>query len=292
MGQSILLHVKSCSINRFPHYDQNMRHYLGRSTRSFTFPVTVSSAGSGRWGPAMTLRNNNSSMCSIEMVTMGNAVVTQNDRSYTINPGEVYILHIGGHHVYGTGPARVLHKRFAVLSGPSLDSILLATGLRGVDKLCPSDPLLVAGILRDISRVLDMHMGTWEVDLSSLAFKLLTVLGSDASSPYPELVKCAIEFMERNLNRQIWIKDLCSHLGVSEAHFIRNFHKQIGMPPMKYFQEQRMKWAKRLLLQTTISIKEVAATIGFDDPLYFSAQFKKQVGQSPGSFRQEKRSWI
>ncbi|MEM8908847.1 MAG: AraC family transcriptional regulator, partial [Bacteroidota bacterium] len=52
-------------------------------------------------------------------------------------------------------------------------------------------------------------------------------------------------------------------------------------------QDRKTLEAKRVLLNTNLSIKEVAQEIGFEEPLQFSGFFKKKVGVSPSQFRQD-----
>ena len=109
-------------------------------------------------------------------------------------------------------------------------------------------------------------------------------------SPYPETVRRGLDYFERNLSRQIWLSDVCASLGVSQAYFSRLFRRHVGMPPMRYFQAQRLGSARRLLAAGALSVKEIASRLGFDDPLYFSSQFKKHTGIAPSDYRLSNRA--
>jgi AraC family transcriptional regulator of arabinose operon len=63
------------------------------------------------------------------------------------------------------------------------------------------------------------------------------------------------------------------------------FKRHYGTSPMAYFSELRMQRARELLSFTKMSVKEIAAELGFDDPLYFSRAFKKVSGMSPRDYR-------
>jgi AraC-like DNA-binding protein len=54
---------------------------------------------------------------------------------------------------------------------------------------------------------------------------------------------------------------------------------------MEYVQQQRMGHAKRLLLNTDLSVFQVAARTGYEDPYYFSRLFSRTQGVSPTRFR-------
>lgn len=59
----------------------------------------------------------------------------------------------------------------------------------------------------------------------------------------------------------------------------------MGFTPMQYILSIRISSAQSLLETTEYNIAEIAAIVGYDDPLYFSRLFKKQIGVSPSEFR-------
>ncbi len=71
----------------------------------------------------------------------------------------------------------------------------------------------------------------------------------------------------------------------STAWFIRNFKHYTGMTPMQYIISVRMTHAQQLLSTTDYTITEISAVVGYDNPLYFSRLFKKQIGLSPTDYR-------
>jgi transcriptional regulator GlxA family with amidase domain len=72
---------------------------------------------------------------------------------------------------------------------------------------------------------------------------------------------------------------MAKKMGVGYRHFRRLFQESTGLPPHQYVLNLRLNHAKRLLL--TLPVAEVAARVGFDDPLYFSRMFKKKIGIAP-----------
>ncbi|HYF50316.1 MAG TPA: helix-turn-helix transcriptional regulator [Planctomycetota bacterium] len=79
---------------------------------------------------------------------------------------------------------------------------------------------------------------------------------------------------------------LAASASLSPSHFTHQFTKYMGLSPMQFLMQRRMALACDLLLaKQDMSIKEIAQRCGFSDPYHFSAQFKRQVRQSPSSFR-------
>ena len=72
---------------------------------------------------------------------------------------------------------------------------------------------------------------------------------------------------------------------MSVSWFIRSFKQYAGTTPMQYLVERRMANAQVLLETTSYNISEIAALVGYDNPLYFSRIFRKQKGMSPSEYR-------
>lgn len=75
--------------------------------------------------------------------------------------------------------------------------------------------------------------------------------------------------------------------GLSVGAFSKKIKKIFGRPPSKIIQERIVLEAKRMLYSTSKPIKEIAASLNFEDAFYFSRYFKKEVGISPKKFREE-----
>jgi AraC family transcriptional regulator, arabinose operon regulatory protein len=60
----------------------------------------------------------------------------------------------------------------------------------------------------------------------------------------------------------------------------------MGTSPMQYLRTVRVEAAKRLLVTIETPVGEVAAQVGFEDPLYFSRVFRKVTGKSPTAYRE------
>lgn len=76
---------------------------------------------------------------------------------------------------------------------------------------------------------------------------------------------------------------------VSQVYLRRIFKKQYGVSPAGFVIRQRLQLAMQLLGENR-TVAQVAAAVGYRDPLYFSRLFKKQLGLSPSAYRQEHRN--
>ncbi|MDO5417923.1 MAG: AraC family transcriptional regulator [Lachnospiraceae bacterium] len=78
--------------------------------------------------------------------------------------------------------------------------------------------------------------------------------------------------------------------GMSACWFIRNFRQYHNMTPMKYILSLRVSNARHLLETTSYNVNEIAAIVGYENPLYFSRLFKKMTGFSPTEYRNSRAS--
>lgn len=74
---------------------------------------------------------------------------------------------------------------------------------------------------------------------------------------------------------------------LSYCQLFRLFKRHLGLSPQRYIEQQRIRYAKRLLTLNHLSIKEIASQVGFPNPLYFSRRFQKATGLSPSQYRED-----
>jgi len=72
----------------------------------------------------------------------------------------------------------------------------------------------------------------------------------------------------------------------SYEHLCRIFKQRYGTTPLSYIHALRIEKARQILLTSNKTTAEVAAELGFRDPIYFHRLFKQHTGQTPGKFRQ------
>lgn len=73
---------------------------------------------------------------------------------------------------------------------------------------------------------------------------------------------------------------------ISESGFYQHFKEWAGVSPNEYRINMRISAAKSMLRNSAISIREIAAQVGFSDPYYFSRCFRRAVGVSPRAWRE------
>ena len=103
-----------------------------------------------------------------------------------------------------------------------------------------------------------------------------------------EQIERAAAYFNENYNTKISIDDYAESLHISTNWFIHNFKQYTGISPAQYILSLRMVNAQSLLERTTYNIKEISEIVGYENPLYFSRVFKKEIGKSPVQYRKER----
>ena len=78
---------------------------------------------------------------------------------------------------------------------------------------------------------------------------------------------------------------LSERSGFTPQHLNRVFRGLLGVTPLQYLNRMRMERAASLLADGRLTIKAIAREVSFDDPYYFSRQFKQHFGRSPAQYR-------
>ncbi len=104
-----------------------------------------------------------------------------------------------------------------------------------------------------------------------------------------QYIQHAVHIIQSSINAHLPlnIPDIAAQLGIDPSYFSRIFKKTFGTSPAVYIQNHRLEVAKSLLLRTSMSVKEIAYRVGFDDSSYFTRCFTRHFRVTPSKFRQE-----
>ncbi|MCC7377572.1 MAG: AraC family transcriptional regulator [Verrucomicrobiales bacterium] len=112
--------------------------------------------------------------------------------------------------------------------------------------------------------------------------------GRETIDPHHQVAQ-SLDYMKQNLAKRVRVHDLAKLAGLSVSHYTALFRELTGYAPMEYFIGMRMHQARQLLDTTALSIKEIAALVGYDDPLYFSRAFHEVNDVSPSRYREDRK---
>ena len=91
-------------------------------------------------------------------------------------------------------------------------------------------------------------------------------------------------YMLDHLDRSVTLDELARLVDLSGAHFCTAFRLAVGLTPGEWAIQKRIERARELLADSTLSITEIALTLGYT-PSSFGAIFRQRVGVTPSAFR-------
>lgn len=94
-------------------------------------------------------------------------------------------------------------------------------------------------------------------------------------------------YIQTHYQKDISLDDVSREVDISPYYFSKLFKEETGQNFIEYLTQVRMEHAKQLMEQgTELSMKEICASCGYQDPNYFSRIFKKNIGQTPTEYRE------
>ncbi len=124
--------------------------------------------------------------------------------------------------------------------------------------------------------------------LKAALIRLLGNLSLAGESPEgatrPARLQRALEVIDaRSADPGVTIEDVARTAGMSNSTLRRMFIEHLKMTPIRYLQDLRLARAKDFLARGIFGVKEVAAKVGYADPLYFSKAYRRKFGRPPSA---------
>jgi len=91
----------------------------------------------------------------------------------------------------------------------------------------------------------------------------------------------AIGHLRENFDQPLRIDDVARELGMSVSGFHHHFKSVTAMSPLQFQKQIRLQEARRLMLGEDLDAASAGFRVGYEDPSYFSRDYKKQFGSPP-----------
>ncbi len=190
----------------------------------------------------------------------------------TTSSFEIYWVHFSGYYA----------EEFIKTCGLN-DGYVYRTGI--IEEIRNSIPTLV--------RELTFKLTGYEMIIQALFMYVLSLSARYYHSMQKESKKKTIDVrMQKTLEHiylyyanELSIKELADLCQLSASRFSALFKQTFGLFPLQYIINYRIKRACDLLRHTEYSVTQIAEMVGFEDSLYFSRVFKKQMRICPSQFR-------
>lgn len=230
----------------------------------------------------------------VHTVVEGRGTYRCRDRLYELKAGDSFFIFPGELHTYQSDLERPWFYRWIAFRGKKAERWLQTAGITADHPFVSGGHETALQAARAIER--RFRSGDWTSDMEAEGWLSLAFAAwgrsnrpNGPSAPGHAGIAAreadrAARWLESQLASPISIGQMARELGYHRTYFSKLFRKEMGVSPVQHLQKLRMERAK-LLLREALTIEEVAASVGYADPLYFSKAFKKWVGATPTDYR-------
>ena len=211
------------------------------------------------------------------------------DTAHRIGSQSALVLPRGVPHAYGADADNPWTIWWCHLSGTDVAELVETLEVTAARPIVP-----IRRIERAVA-LLDEIVSSLERDQSpprligtaGAAWKLLTQISVDRMMPEQgDPLQRAMSYLTERLDGSVRVPDLAKLVGVSPSHLTALFRKATGGGVLAHHSALRMAKARQLLDGSSAAVASIAEELGYEDPFYFSRQFRRFHGMSPTDFRQ------
>ncbi|MCL7762502.1 AraC family transcriptional regulator [Polaribacter sp. Z014] len=109
----------------------------------------------------------------------------------------------------------------------------------------------------------------------------------DLPTEYSSRIRKVHDYVESHYHKKIQLKELADLVNMSEQSFSRFFSKIMGRPFFTFLNQYKINMAKRMLMDTDWSVREICFACGYESVPFFHRQFKKFTKRTPSFYKKE-----
>ena len=250
-------------------------------------PFFISLAGVTHPNPNYHINIQERNITVIEYVLSGEGYIFFDKKCHKVVADTIYILNKGEHHEYFADKYKPYSKIFLNISGSMAKELpsMYGLGNNHLFKNIQLRPIFehIPQILRSSLNEEQMQIEL-QVVLTEILTKLSFGLSKDKEKNCAEAIKLK-DYIDSNTDKIISVSELAKLIFRSVDYCQKLFLKEFHTTPYEYQINRKIMIAENLLTHTDISVGELGASLGYNDPHYFSNIFKIKTGLSPSNYR-------
>jgi len=222
-------------------------------------------------------------------VVTGCGTLRTDKNSFHINKEDLFVLFPDEIHEYYTCKDNTWNLLWFGVTGKDIADLIKHTGLQKSNPVAKSSSnRFIYDTIKEIIRLLDKDSPGNNIFALGKFLELLGHLHNclanhqEFSSNPMQRIQQAIHFIEYNFLFDIDTDTLAKR---ARTYFSALFKEHTGKTPMEFLIDTRLEKAHCLLRETSLPIKEISNSTGYNDPFYFTKAFKKRFGCNPSQFR-------
>ncbi len=276
---------------RFPYTTSTPVCFLGGHPRD-PRDLFVLCCGYDKCSPEYQVDRRNHRLFVMEYVLRGEGEFAAGGKRWRLHGGMVFYYGPGTPHSYRTDPSNPMEKVWVVYSGSEAEKVTAAiSGLPfGAHRL--ESPAQVFTLMDAIcTEIINKSFNSQQICdcllralLASIA-QLRLQEPSKRTEPLQAYHRCK-SHMDTHFSNMRSPFEVCADLHVSPSYLCRLFKRFSTSSPAGYLSGLKLESAAYTLVSSSLSIKEIAASLGFSDQYNFSRAFRRRFGVSPTAYRQ------
>ncbi len=223
-------------------------------------------------------------------VTEGSGYCLAKGEKVPLNAGDIILWKPNDPLVFGfTGPSKHYWIHF---TGIEIENIVNCSGIPENGHCTIGNSKQLSALFRNIIFELQFNRPSTPIMCIGYFMQLMAtiqnlLLGDTTTveSVNDSKILPAVNYMTRNYSLNKPLSFYASLCNLSTSHFKALFTKTLHMPPTAYINQLKLAHIKDLITNTDLTVADVAAQTGFNDPLYLSRFFKKHTGTTLSEFR-------
>jgi len=228
----------------------------------------------------------------IHFIHSGKGIFILDGIQYSLSEGQVFLISPNDIAYYESDAVDPWRYSWVAFNGLNSEKYLKRMGLslQHPVKLCENRENVetIIQTLIETSKIPENR----DIKLTGLMHLFIASLSNESDEKNDqrrpnEYISNAIKFIQMNYSKDLRISDITSYLSLERKYFSRIFKTQTGLSPQEFLLKYRMKMACVLLESSSLTIKEIATSVGYSDQLAFSRLFKKHMDISPTEYRKQ-----
>lgn len=210
--------------------------------------------------------------------------------------GNLFVLFPGVWHCFDCRPGTAWDLRWIGVHGEQFDCLRCRRVISADRPLLQigSDEAVLAAFRRAWDHVLQNPPGLQPLLAAAAMEVLAAALSAAAAAKRPSgpgpIVHQAMLMLQNRCQDEVDMPSLAEELHISYSRFRHMFRTEAGCSPYQYHLRLRIRRAQELLRTSAMTVRQVAASLAFDDPYHFSKIFKEKTGYSPAQWRGGQRA--
>ncbi|GGG82481.1 AraC family transcriptional regulator [Paenibacillus radicis (ex Gao et al. 2016)] len=239
----------------------------------------------------------------MHVVLSGKGVFECGGKRHELQTGDTFLIEPEQLVSYESDQADPWRYRWVAFTGPEAPGLVAAAGLS------TAQPVADNAANRRIPVLYNLIFNSFRLGGSSAPLKAAGYLhllaaeyreaaqqaagnsGLEAADGSERLLQQVIHYLSTQYAHPVSIEQMSESLGYNRAYLSRLFKRHTGVSPVTFLLKLRIDKARQMLRERDeLTIEQIAASVGLQDSLYFSKQFRRFYGQSPTSYREAMRS--